>query len=130
MNIYFYPALFTYHSSDNSYVVEFIDFKGSMCAKTLPEAYSKAQCYLFQYLSTYISGFKNYPTATIPYSHIKLKKNQFISLIEVDLLKCKNVAIKKTLTIPMWLNELAEEHNINFSQLLQKALKEELKINY
>ena len=38
-------------------------------------------------------------------------------------------SIKKTLTIPEWLNEAAEKENINFSQLLQKALKEQLRIN-
>lgn len=35
----------------------------------------------------------------------------------------KNKAVKKTLTIPMWLNEEAEKININFSQVLQEALK-------
>jgi len=35
----------------------------------------------------------------------------------------KNKAVKKTLTIPMWLNEEAEKQNINFSQVLQEALK-------
>ena len=37
-------------------------------------------------------------------------------------------SVKKTLTIPCWLNKLAEEQNINFSKLLQSALKEYLKI--
>ena len=37
-------------------------------------------------------------------------------------------AVKKTLTIPAWLNKEAEEANINFSQTLQKALKHELDI--
>ena len=37
-------------------------------------------------------------------------------------------AIKKTLTIPAWLNELAVKENVNFSQTLQNALIEQLKI--
>jgi len=40
----------------------------------------------------------------------------------------QNVAIKKTLTIPQWLNELAEREHINFSQILQSALKDALGI--
>ncbi len=36
--------------------------------------------------------------------------------------------IKKTLSIPNWLNTLAEEQNINFSATLQNALKEQLHI--
>ena len=39
-----------------------------------------------------------------------------------------NRAVKKTLSIPQWLNTMAEERNINFSQILQKALKAELNI--
>ena len=37
-------------------------------------------------------------------------------------------AVKKTLTIPQWLNKLAEAQNVNFSQVLQSALKEYLKV--
>lgn len=37
-------------------------------------------------------------------------------------------SVKKTLTIPQWLNKVAKENNVNFSQLLQTALKEYLKI--
>ena len=43
--------------------------------------------------------------------------------------KFNNKAIKKTLTIPEWLNHLAEKNNINFSQVLQEALKERLGID-
>ena len=38
-------------------------------------------------------------------------------------------SIKKTLTIPEWLNNMAEEQQINFSQTLQNALIERLNIN-
>ena len=43
--------------------------------------------------------------------------------------KYSNIAVKKTLSIPTWLNTIAEKNDINFSQLLQKALKKELNIN-
>jgi post-segregation antitoxin (ccd killing protein) len=35
---------------------------------------------------------------------------------------------KKTLAIPSWLNAKAEDASVNFSQLLQKALKDELRL--
>jgi hypothetical protein len=38
----------------------------------------------------------------------------------------ENKAIKKTLTIPKWLNDIAEKNKVNFSQVLQSALKEYL----
>lgn len=37
-------------------------------------------------------------------------------------------SVKKTLTIPSWLNTAALEQNINFSQVLQEALKAKLHI--
>jgi len=40
--------------------------------------------------------------------------------------KIKEVYVKKTLTIPVWLDMLAKENNINFSATLVKGLKEEL----
>jgi len=38
-------------------------------------------------------------------------------------------AVKKTLTIPAWLNERAEKEHINFSGILQEALKEKLDVS-
>jgi hypothetical protein len=54
----------------------------------------------------------------------------FLSYIVLDMdeytRKYAKKSVKKTLTIPSWLNILAEESNINFSRVLQKALKGEL----
>ena len=56
----------------------------------------------------------------------------YTSMIFVDVNeyaeKHFNKAVKKTLTIPKWLNTIAMQKNINFSQLLQKALIEEMKL--
>lgn len=53
-------------------------------------------------------------------------ENGFATLISIDLdeysKKHGNRSVKKTLTIPAWLNSAAEEKNVNFSQLLQNAL--------
>ena len=53
--------------------------------------------------------------------------------IELDIdeyrKKYDNKAIKKTLTIPNWLNTKAEANNLNFSKILQNALKKELHID-
>ena len=55
----------------------------------------------------------------------------FVNLITVDVAeyakKHFEKSVKKTLTIPAWLNTAAIEQNINFSQVLQEALKEKLK---
>jgi len=40
-----------------------------------------------------------------------------------------NKAVKKTLTIPQWLSDLAEERKVNYSRLLQEALKDHLGVH-
>ena len=63
---------------------------------------------------------------------IKCENNQVLMLIEIYMPiyreAINNQSVKKTLTIPRWLNNLAEQNNINFSQLLQSAIKEVLQI--
>jgi antitoxin HicB len=129
MNNYFYPAVFTYDEESKCYIVDFIDLKGcSTYGTSIDEAYIMAK----DALGLYLSDLDTFPKPTIPYNHVKLKDNQFISIIEIDLQeyrkKYSNIAVKKTLSIPTWLNTLAEKKEINFSQLLQKALKAELNI--
>ena len=55
-----------------------------------------------------------------------LDKNSYIVMVEFDeveyLKKMNNQSVKKTLTIPKWLDMLAVRNNINFSQTLQNAL--------
>lgn len=64
--------------------------------------------------------------------NIKCLKNERTVSISVWMPLVRNEmeeqAVKKTLTIPQWLNKLAEAQNVNFSKVLQSALKEYLKI--
>ncbi len=59
-------------------------------------------------------------------SDLSLKEGEFINFIACDTIeyrkKQNKKMVKKTLTIPEWLNEAATERNINFSQALQEAL--------
>ena len=58
--------------------------------------------------------------------------NSIVSLVDVDFdeYRKKNDmrAVKKNCTLPSWLNYEAEKANINFSQLLQQALIQKLKL--
>lgn len=62
----------------------------------------------------------------------KCKSNQKSILINVWMPLVRNEldeqSVKKTLTIPQWLNKLAEKENVNFSKILQSALKDYLKV--
>lgn len=64
---------------------------------------------------------------------IPVNKNQFVTLISCDTIEYRKFyekkAIKKTLTIPSWLNEMAESQHINFSAVLQEALKDRLNVH-
>ena len=65
-------------------------------------------------------------------SEIKLGENQRLVFIDVWMpywrTRAKEVYVKKTLTIPSWIDVLAKEKNLNFSNVLVKGLKKELGI--
>lgn len=123
-----FPAIFTYDGK--YYNVDFIDLKGcSTFGDSIQEAYTMAQ----DAMGLYLDGLVDFPKPTLDFSNINLQKNQFISFVSIDMeeyrKKFNNKAVKKTLTIPAWLNFLSEKNNINFSQVLQEALKEKLGID-
>ena len=64
---------------------------------------------------------------------ISFGKDEFVTLVDVDLsdYRRKNEmrTVKKNCTLPSWLCYEAEKANINFSAVLQAALKRELHIN-
>ena len=61
-----------------------------------------------------------------PIKQIETKECEIVSLVMGDTLEYRkrynNKAVKKTLTIPEWLNEEATAAGVNFSQVLQEAL--------
>ena len=72
---------------------------------------------------------EDYPKASVP-SGLELEGEQFVMMVAFDKLaydrKYNSKAVKKTLSIPAWLNAMALEKNVNFSNVLQKALLAEL----
>ena len=129
MSKLFYPAIFT--KEENSFWVRFPDLDGCFSeGETLEEADEAAQEALGLYLQNE-NGF----SCPVPCSAESLTtaKNETIVLVEFDpvayLKRNGSKSVKKTLTIPEWLNILAEEKNINFSQVLQNALKEKLNVS-
>ena len=74
---------------------------------------------------------KELPTPT-PISELTVE-NSVVTLVDIDfdVYRRKNElrAVKKNCTIPSWLNYEAEKANINFSQVLQNAIMEQLKIS-
>ena len=126
-----YPAIFTKMNDDgNYYIIDFIDLKNCITeGETIQEAYYMAQ----DAMGLFLDELVRFPAPTLDFSNIELKENQFISFVSIDMdyyrKKYNNKSVKKTLSIPSWLDTIAEKENINFSQLLQEAIKNKLEID-
>jgi len=120
-----YPGIF--HKENNAYWVEFPDLPGCQSfADTLEEIHEYAKEALTGYCTTLLEQRRKLnPPSDI--CKIKTGENTFVSLVEADLAK-KSSSVKKTLTIPSWLNDIAEENRVNFSGVLQEALMQKLDI--
>ena len=131
MDKYIYPALFE-SSEDGGYCITFPDLPGCITeGDTLTEALVMAKEALELHLYGMEDDNEEIPAPTPP-EKIKPQLGSFVVPIEAYMPLIReemaNKAVKKTLTIPSWLNKIAEEKKINFSQVLQAALKEQLNI--
>ena len=131
---YVYTAVFSPEPENNNALnVDFPDLPSCFtCGDGLDDAIKMAKDVLCLRLYGMEQESEPIPAATSP-QNIETDPGEFITAIAVDTDDYRryyeNKAVKKTLTIPMWLNQKAEDANINFSQTLQKALKEELKLS-
>ncbi len=119
--LFIYPAIF--HKQDDCYWVEFPDLEGCHTyGNTLNETMEYAQEALSAYLLTSLEENLSFAQPS-DISSISYDGDSFVTLVTCDINQYKDTkAVKKTLTIPAWLNERALAMNINFSQVLQEAL--------
>ena len=126
---YIYPALFS-PESDGGYSVSFPDIEGCFtCGDTLQDSIEMAQDALnLMLVELEDSHLPIQSPSSI--NNIKIKNDEFLTLIQADTMKYRkvlnNASVKKTLSIPSWLNDAAIASGINFSQVLQDALKTQL----
>ncbi len=123
-----YPAIF--HLEDGSYWVEFPDVAGCYSdGDSLEDALINAQEALALHLSSLLDQQQALPQPSDLASIIT--ENGVTSYVSCnpDKYRQKNKAVKKTLTIPQWLNDEAIAHNVNFSKVLQTGLMKELGLN-
>ena len=130
-----YPACF-YKEYESGYSVIFPDLNHlATCGDTFEEALKMAVDCLAGYLFDLKVNGEDYPKPSEicqinPDEEYTEYQEVFVNMVTVDVEEYAKAhfekSVRKTLTIPSWLNDLAIARNINFSQLLQKAIKEEL----
>lgn len=131
-DLYVFPAIIT-KFADNDYNVRFPDFEGIITyGEDIEEACLMAEDALkLELFDSYVDN-KEITEAT-KLKDIVIDKDQFIVLVKVDLQKTireyDNKAVKKNLTIPSWLCKEADKAHVNYSQILQEALKQHLHLD-
>lgn len=122
-----FPIIITKDEDNNDYpyFVEIPDIDGMTEGNSIADAMEMAK----DYIGTYSLEDK------LPESNTKLpqaKDGATVTLVTVNVSEYKrkhdNKVIKKTITIPNYLNELGKENGINFSEVMTTALKEKLSV--
>ena len=126
---YVYPAIFT-PEDKGMYSVNFPDLEGCYtCGENLAEAIYMAEDVLAFTLYDYEKDKRPVP-APSSRDVLVLADGEFVNMVMGDTLEYQKrnnkKAVKKTLSIPEWLNEAATTAGVNFSQVLQEALMEKL----
>lgn len=129
-----YVAIFTYN--EDGICIDFPDLPGC-CPCADKDNTEMALRNAKEALGLHIWGMEQdneiLPEST-PITKLKLTSNQIPILIDVFMPSIRermnNRSVNRTVTLPAWLNAAALERNINFSQVLQDALKQQLHLTY
>jgi len=132
MDKYIFPAIFE-PGDKHGFCITFPDLHGIITSgETIEEALYMTKDALELHLYGMETDGDAIPEPTLS-SKIPAPEGGFVNLIEVWMPVIRdemaNKAVKKTLTIPQWLNDIAEQKNVNYSRLLQESLKEHLGVH-
>lgn len=124
----FYPAIF-HKAEEGGFWVSFPDIPECLTqGDDMTEAYEMAVEALGLCMEGFEQNKEEIPKASDP-EEIQVKDG-FLVVVEFDMVeyrrKHNSKAVKKTLTIPEWLNEAAGRAGLNFSKILQEALMQKL----
>ena len=126
---YSYTAIFSH--DDEGWLVEFPDLDRCITnAETLDEAIIQANNILEDYMALLERDHLNIPAPT-PYEQIEAPsggdKQRIVVSMNNARSRWQNKTIKKTVTLPAWIAQLASDEGINLSTFIQKALLRKLK---
>lgn len=136
-----YPAIF-YKEESGGYSVIFPDLNHlATCGDTMQEAMEMAVDCLAGYIFTENLDGNELPAPSPldqidPYCEDTDEKDRsverFVNMISVDVTAYAaqhfNKSVKRTVSIPQWLNNRAMAKKVNFSKILQTALIKELNV--
>ena len=128
---YVYPAVFS--PENQFYNVSFPDLDGCFTfGDGMADAIQMAEDALSLYLYEREEDGLPIPTPS-DMENIRRNPGEIVSLIACDTLEYKKYfgsqSVRKTVTIPAWLNTLAEQANLSFSSTLQQGLKAQLHLD-
>lgn len=125
---YVFPAFF--EIEDDKVAISFPDLPGCLpCADTMEEAFKNAKEALQLHLYGMEEDGEKIPEPS-PLASLHQSARQTLVAVEAWMPpfreKMLNKSTNKTVTIPRWLDILAKKNNVNYSHLLQEALKQYL----
>lgn len=125
---YFYPAVFAYEPGQEI-AVDFPDLNCATSGTNDDDALLSARELLGCVLYGLEEDGEEIPAPT-PLAEVETQSNERSVLVDVYMPSIRqaniNRSVNRTVTLPAWLNAAALERNINFSQVLQDALKTQL----
>lgn len=126
MQEYVYPAIF--HSNDDgTFTITYPDLPGCISeGKSLGNAMFMAQAALTQWIE-YLTDKKQPVPPASDLTSIQADKGEFVNLIRTEIRS--NYAVRRTVSIPKWLDDKVEESGLSLSRVLQDALKERLHVS-
>ena len=127
---YFFPATFIYEPGQEIAVI-FPDLDCATSGVDDEDALLSARELLGITLLGMEEDGEEIPAPT-PLNRLTAKANERIVLVDVYMPSIRMASVTKsvnrTVSLPAWLNAAALERNMNFSQVLQDALKERLNV--
>ena len=130
MDRYFFPAIFVYEPGQEIAVV-FPDLDCATSGVDDEDALLSARELLGLTILGLEEDGEEIPTPT-PLKELTPKANERVALVDVFMPSVRMASVTKsvnrTVSLPAWLNAAALEKNLNFSQVLQEALKERLNV--
>ena len=120
---YVYPALF-HKNDDNSYTITYPDLPGCISeGKSLENALYMAESALTQWME-YLSDSKQPIPDSTPMQEVAVESGEVVNLIRTDVKD--NRAVRRTVSIPKWMDDKVSDAGLSLSRVLQDALKERL----